>query len=106
MTELKPASLTRPAFNPTSAASSAVADSTRPMISAARSASRRPAGVSRIPRPTRWTRRAPTCASSLDSWWLIDGWVYRSSFAAAVTEPCRRTASMTRSCTRVTMHKF
>ena len=66
MTELKPASLTRPAFSPTSADSSAVAESTRPMISAARSASRRPAGVSRIPRPTRWSSWAPSWVSSLD----------------------------------------
>jgi hypothetical protein len=49
MTELKPASRTRPALSPTSVASSVVAESTRPTDLAARSASSRPAGVSRIP---------------------------------------------------------
>ena len=40
------------------------AASIRPMISAARSASSRPAGVSRIPRPTRCSSCAPVSASS------------------------------------------
>ena len=68
------ATRTRPALSPTWADSSASAESTRPTISAARSASSRPASVSRMPRPTRWNSWAPVSASSRAMWWLTEGW--------------------------------
>ncbi len=68
------ASRTRPERSPTCAASSSAVASSRPMISAARSASSRPASVSLMPRPARWTSLAPVSASSLARWWLTEGW--------------------------------
>jgi hypothetical protein len=56
------------------AESSASAASMRPRISAARAASSRPAGVSRIPRPTRCSSCAPVSASSRPRWWVTEGW--------------------------------
>ena len=70
----KPATRTRPVRRPTIADSSAAAVSTRPTISAARRARCSPSGVSRMPRPTRWTSRAPVSASSRARWWLTAGW--------------------------------
>ncbi len=93
ITEPNVATRTRPALSPTCADSSAAADSTRPMISVARSASTRPASVSRMPRPTLWNSCAPVSASSRARWWLTEGCEKCSSLAAAVTDPWRATAA-------------
>ena len=79
ITDEKLARRTRPALSPTWADSSASAASILPRISAAREASNCPAGVSRIPRPARWSSCAPVSASSLPRWWLTVGCVYGGS---------------------------
>jgi len=61
-------------LSPVCASSSASAASSRARISSARAASSRPASVSRMPRPTRCTRRLPVSASSRARWWLTEGW--------------------------------
>ena len=58
------ASRSRPARSPAKTTSSFSAASRRPMTSTARSASSRPASVSRMPRPARWTSLVPVSASS------------------------------------------
>jgi len=68
------ASRSRPARSPAKTASSFSAASRRPITSTARSASNRPASVSRMPRPARWTSLVPVSASSRARWWLTDGW--------------------------------
>ena len=102
----KPATRTLPLRSPPIAASSSSAELTLPRISAARCASSSPAGVSRMPRPARCVRGSPTSASSRERWWLIEGWAYPSSRAAAVTEPCRATAASTFSRTRSSIHRI
>ena len=72
--EGKAASRSRPARSPEKTASSFSAASRRPITSTARSASSRPASVSRMPRPARCTSLVPVSASSRARWWLTDGW--------------------------------
>ena len=72
--EGKAASRSRPARSPEKTASSFSAASRRPITSTARSASSRPASVSRMPRPARCTSLMPVSASSRARWWLTDGW--------------------------------
>ena len=67
------ASRSRPARSPAKTTSSFSAASRRPMTSTARSASSRPASVSRMPRPARWTSLVPVSASSRARWWLTEG---------------------------------
>ena len=67
------ASRSRPARSPAKTTSSFSAASRRPMTSTARSASSRPASVSRMPRPARCTSLVPVSASSRARWWLTDG---------------------------------
>ena len=65
--------------------------SASPRISVASAASRRPPGVSAIPRPLRTNNSSPSSLRSADTATETAGSVTSSSAAAALTDPCRAT---------------
>lgn len=87
---------TRPARSPAIAATSSSAEASALRIVAAWRFSTSPASVSRIRRPTRTTSGVPAARSRARICWLIAGWVYPSSRAAAEYEPVRATSRRTR----------